>query len=51
MNGEELLTLAQHNFSSEIYLDINDIIGVKFSALINRSIEDFHLNAQKLLQS
>lgn len=50
LSGEEILTLVEHNFASEVILDINDIIGVKFSALIDKSVKDFKVNAQELLQ-
>lgn len=49
MSGEELLTLAQHDFASKIYLDINDVIGARFSALLKKSAENFRLNIAQAL--
>lgn len=51
LSGEELLTLAQHDFASKIYLDINDVIGARFSALLEKSAENFQLNIAQALES
>lgn len=51
MSGEEILTLAQHDFASKIYLDISEVIGTRFSALLEKSAENFQLNVAQALEN
>lgn len=45
---EKVLNLARHKFASEIFLSPNDLIGAKFSSLIQRAVENFDESYQTL---
>ena len=46
--GSEILELAQHNFATKVNLDVNDVIGVNFSSLLNKVMEELDNNTERI---
>ena len=46
--GTEILELAQHKFATKAYLDVNDVIGVNFSSLLNKVMEELDNNTERI---
>lgn len=46
--GSEILELAQHKFATKAYLDVNDVIGINFSSLLNKVMEELDNNTERI---
>ena len=42
------MELAQHNFATKVNLDVNDVVGVNFSSLLNKVMEELDNNTERI---